>query len=80
MIVETADLRSRLPVYQHAEARAMFEQDARRQLLRLEFSRLSLSQRDALSERLREALGKPDSEHRAATLDLLTTQTRRAMR
>ena len=80
MVLEYAELHARQPVFQHAEARAMFARDARHTLIRLEGSRLSPSQRDSLSARIREALLRPDSEHRAATLDLLTTQTRRAMR
>lgn len=41
MGLEFADLHSRLPVFQHAEARAMFARDARQTLMRLEGARLS---------------------------------------
>ena len=80
MVVETADLRSRLPVYEHAGARALSATDARRMLLRIADSRLSASRRDGLSMLIRESLGKPDSERRAAELDMLSNQARRAMR
>ena len=80
MIVETADLRSRQPVYEHAGARALSATDARRMLLRIADSRLSASRRDGLSMLIRESLALPDSALRAAQLDVLTTQTRRMMR
>lgn len=81
MVYEFADLRARLPVYQHRGARQMFENDARKTLMRIADSRtLSASKRDSLAMWIRESLNKPDSERRAAELDMLTSQARRALR
>lgn len=81
MIYEFADLRARLPVYQHRETRVMFAHDARKTLQRLAESRgLPAFKRESLSQMLRESLDKPDSEKRAAELDMLTNQARRALR
>ena len=81
MIAEFADLRARLPVFQHREAREMFAHDARRTLQRLAESRgMPAFKRESLSQMLRESLGNPDSERRAAELDVLTSQARRMMR